>query len=479
MSRRIVSIAFTVLSVSACRQDTHINAPAVIPEAGKHHDDVEAQVKPFLDAEIVSGIVVGLYDAGKIETYGFGKGPNNAAPDATTLFELGPATKVYTSLLFADAIQRQEVSLETPVSDLLPPGVTMPTRDNVDITLRELAEHASGLPRLPPSVARRGGVPDPFAGYDENALYRDLVSTQLQIKPNTQILYSDFGVGLLGFVLGRKIGGGYVKVLADRITTPLELKDTFIGAPANLAARRAIGTNDDLAPVPAWTFDAMAGAAGIVTTVRDQIKLIDAELDASAGGAQGPLRRAMKLTQEPVLDRTGENEGLGWNIDATGRYWHNGNTGGFHAFLGFDPKTKRGVVVLASTATALLDRLGEAMYKVLDGAPPPPVHFATPAELAPLVGTYDLGGSKLSVVTDKNRFYLQAPGEPRHRMVPISDHEMWLDVLSTVAVFQKENDKVVRVMFGIGDHTLTATRVDAAAAPTTPAPAPTPTKKPG
>jgi CubicO group peptidase (beta-lactamase class C family) len=470
MPRRFVSIAFTVLSVSACDHTTHLEGPAVIPEAGKHHDDVEAQVRPFLDAQLISGIVIGLYDAGKIETYGFGKGPNNAAPDGSTLFELGPATKVYTTLLFADAVQRQEVALETPLSELLPPGVTAPTRDNADITLRELAVHASGLPHTPPSVAQRGPIADPYAGYGEDALYRDLVRTQLVVTPNTTILYSDYGVGLLGFVLGRKVGGGYTKVVNDRIIHPLDLKDTFVGMPANLAARRATGTNDDLAPAPAWTFDALAGAAGIVTSARDQLKLIDAELDAVAGGTQGPLRRAMKLSQEAVLDRTGNNESLGWNIDATGRYWHNGNTGGFHGFLGFDPKTKRGVVILASTATSLLDRLGDAMYKVLDGTPPPAVHFASAAQLTAFTGSYELNGTKLAIVADKNRIYLEGPGEPRHRMVPISDHEMWIEVLSTVATFEKEGDKVTRVVFGVGDHSLTATRTGdapAAAAPPT------------
>jgi 2-oxoglutarate dehydrogenase E2 component (dihydrolipoamide succinyltransferase) len=51
-----------------------------------------------------------------------------------------------------------------------------------------------------------------------------------------------------------------------------------------------------------------------------------------------------------------------------------------------------------------------------------------------------------------------------------------MEVLSSFAVFQKDGDKVARVVFGIGDHTLTATRVDAPAAPApapaAPAPAP-------
>ncbi|MBA3503958.1 MAG: hypothetical protein H0T65_26595, partial [Deltaproteobacteria bacterium] len=39
---------------------------------GPHKAAVAVQVKPYLDGQILSGLVVGLYDAGKLEIYGFG-----------------------------------------------------------------------------------------------------------------------------------------------------------------------------------------------------------------------------------------------------------------------------------------------------------------------------------------------------------------------------------------------------------------------
>jgi CubicO group peptidase (beta-lactamase class C family) len=450
-----------VLAVAACSHPS----PAVVPspgirsDAGAHREQVAAQVKPFLDAELVSGLVVGLYDAGKVEIYGFGSGPNHAAPDGTTLFEIGPITKIYTSLILADAVQRRELELDTPIAELLPPGVTVPIRDKVAITLKHLALHSSGLPHLPPSLVGRTADPDPYAAFSEDALYHDLIGTELEATPGTRVSYSNYGAGLLGFALGRKLGGGYAKVLADRVLRPLELKDTFVTVPAGQGARRAVGTTDDLAKAAPWTFAALAGAAALVSTARDQLRLLELELDAADGGSL-VLRRAMKLTQEPQLDRTGDNEGLGWMIDSAGRYWHNGGTGGFHAFIGFDPKTKRGVVLLASTATSLIDRLSEAMYKILENAPPPATKFPTAAELAPFAGSYEFAGTKLQVVAEGKRLYLEAPGEPRRRMSPISDHEFWIEVLQSIAVFERDADKVARVVFGIGGRTLTAPRVD-------------------
>lgn len=450
-----------VLVVAACSHPPHavVPPPVIASEAGAHRAQVEAQVKPFLDAELVSGMVVGLYDAGKTEIYGFGSGPNHAAPGGTTLFEIGPVTKIYTSLLLADAVQRRELELDTPVAELLPPGVTVPVRDKVAITLKHLALHSSGLPHLPPRLGSHTAEPNPYGTYGEDALYNDLIGTDLETTPGTQVLYSNYGAGLLGFALGRRLGGGYAKVLADRVLRPLELKDTFVVVPVGQGARRAVGTTDDLATAAPWTFDALAGAAALVSTARDQLRLIELELDAAAGGSL-VLRRAMKLTQEPQLDRTGDNEGLGWMIDSAGRYWHNGGTGGFHAFVGFDPKAKRGVVLLASTSTSLIDRLSDTMYKILENAPPPAAKFPAAADLAPFAGSYELGGTKLQVVADGKRLYLEGPGEPRHRMSPISDHEFWIEVLQTIAVFEKDGDKVARVVFGIAGHTVVAPRVD-------------------
>ncbi|MBA3455558.1 MAG: beta-lactamase family protein, partial [Deltaproteobacteria bacterium] len=304
-----------VIALAAC------SAPAAPPPAlpaqradvdpdGPHRAAVTAQIQAFLDAEVLSGVVIGLYDAGKREIYGFGAGPGGKSPTGTTLFEIGSVTKVFTGLLLADAVQRREVSLETPVSELLPPGIPLPTKDKIAITLKHLMLHSSGLPRLPPSLNQPR--PDPYSGYGEEQLYKDLIRTELEVAPGTKILYSNYGAGLLGFALGRKIGGGYEKALRERVLVPLRLEDTHLGFPPG--APRAEGTNEDLQPMVPWTFDALAGAGAIVSTARDQLTLIDAELDAAAG-SKLPLRAPMRLTQEPQIDEVGANSGLGWVID--------------------------------------------------------------------------------------------------------------------------------------------------------------------
>src|SRR6185503_6330435 len=108
--------------------------------------------------------------------------------------------------------------------------------------------------------------------------------------------------------------------------------------------------------------EAIAGAGGLSTTAYDELTLLEAELDAASGG-KGPLRGAMRFSQEEqIADSPGENAGLGWLIDARGRAIHSGGTTGSRGFIGIDTKTRRAVVVLASTGSSLVDRLGGIMF---------------------------------------------------------------------------------------------------------------------
>jgi len=449
----------TLLAIVSCSSPAKpVHPPKPTDLDGPHKAAIAAQVKPYLDGEILSGVVIGIYDAGKTEIYGFGKGPGDKPPTADTLYELGSITKVYTGLLLADAVQRKEVELDTAVAELMPPGVTVPTRDQVLITLRHLVLHSSGLPRLPPSV--QPTATDPYGKYTEDMLVRDLIQTELESTPGTQIVYSNYAVGLLGFALGRKIGGGYAAALSARVLKPLALESTFFTVPADAAARRATPTNDDLSSVPPWTWtDALGGAGALTSSVRDQLKLLDAELDA-ASGSKGTLRGAMRFSQEEQLaERPSENAGLGWLIDPKGRYLHNGGTTGSRSFMAFDAKARRGVVVLASTGSSLVDRLGGIMFDVLDGTAKPPGALPTAAQLASYAGTYDFTGTKLAIVQANNRLYVEGPGEPRHRLVPVTDVAFWIEALQAIAFFHKEGDAVKQVVFQVGDRQLVAPRV--------------------
>jgi hypothetical protein len=44
--------------------------------------------------------------------------------------------------------------------------------------------------------------------------------------------------------------------------------------------------------------------------------------------------------------------------------------------------------------------------------------------------------------------------------MPLSPTEFYIEALQAVAVFQKDGDKIARLVFAIGDNTFTAPRVE-------------------
>src|SRR5262249_8150089 len=122
--------------------------------------------------------------------------------------------------------------------------------------------------------------------------------------------------------------------------------------------------------------------------------------------------------------------------------------------------TRRGIVLLASTATSVIDHMADVIYKILDGNAPNPPAMPTAAQLAPLVGHYDFQGIKLEVQVSGKRVYVLGQGEPKVRLAPISDHEFWVEELQSAAIAERDGDKVKRLVFVIGDRTLAAAKVD-------------------
>lgn len=337
-----------VLSVPSVRgQETGPVAPS--------DSEIRKILAQRIDADKRSvGIVVGLVSPNgrRIIVHG-SLDRNDPRPlDGDTLFEIGSVTKVFTSLLLADMVRRGEVALDDPVQKYLPRGVTMPRRGGREITLRDLATHTSGLPRLPNNMSPKDAA-DPYADYTVDQLYRFLSSYTLPRDIGTEYEYSNVGGGLLGHVLARRARMDYESLLISRVCVPLEMEDTRITLSAELRARFAAGHDDQMKPVPHWNLPSLPGAGALRSTANDLLKF----LAASLGLRQSPLAPAMRsmLDVRRPTGVEGMQIALGWHVFNRGGHeivWHNGGTGGFRSFVGFSPASRVGVVLLSNAETA-------------------------------------------------------------------------------------------------------------------------------
>jgi CubicO group peptidase (beta-lactamase class C family) len=415
-----------------------------------------------------TGIIVGVVGPAGTRVVAAGKaGPGSVPPlDARTVFEIGSATKVFTTALLVDMVNKGEVKLDDPVAAYLPTNVKVPTRGGRQITLVDLATHTSGLPRLPANLQARDPS-NPYADYSVPQLYDFLSHCELTRDIGDQYEYSNLGMGLLGHALALRGGKSYEELVTERILRPLHMNDTVITLTGPLRARLAIGHDAAGKAVANWDIPTLAGAGALRSTLDDMLRFLQANLDSDKAGVPALLHTAHVARHG--LTTPNASVGLGWHImRAFGReiVWHNGATGGYHSFIGFDQKARTGVVMLHNSADGIDDvgfHLIDAHLPLNSAPPGPKARSETKVDenvLEKYVGEYQLAPTFSIVVTrEAGQLFLQATGQSKLPIYAESETEFFLKAVDARITFVRgSNDRAVRLVLHQGGRDLPGER---------------------
>ena len=365
------------------------------------------------------GLVVGVIgpEGRKIVAYG-SMGVNDPRPvNGDTLYEIGSITKVFTSLLLADMVERGEVALDDPVA-------------RYPRFCRRIGPAFPGCPRISmreiPSIltwtiASSGST---------NSFPVTRCSGTSARSTSTRIL----GAGLLGHALSRRAGTDYESLLRERVFRPLGMNSTGIALTPALKSRLSTAHSSvfRLAPTPLWDFtEAFAGAGALRSSANDLLTF----LAASLGHTKTPLSGAM-ARMLTVLRDAGDNLkiGLGWRVEPRAGMeivWHGGATYGSRTFTGYDPRSRVGIVVLSNYNSGLgIDDIGRYLLDpnaaVDDGSRVKPSE-RTAVTLAPELlnaypGRYRFSDKEIwTVRRDGGRFFVQKPAEAEFEIFPEGD----------------------------------------------------------
>ncbi|MGA8911265.1 MAG: serine hydrolase domain-containing protein [Nitrososphaeraceae archaeon] len=170
-----------------------------------------------------ASIVVGIITPNGTQVYRYGNLSNaiSTIVNGNTIFDIASITKVFTTTLLADMVKQGLVKLDDPIEKYLPATVKIPTYNRHKITLEDLATHTSGLPDFPAGWIRN-------RTYTTQQVYNFLSNTPLQSEPGSKANYSDFGMGLLGYILSVRAGAPYAQLVKDRILSVLGMDSTGI-----------------------------------------------------------------------------------------------------------------------------------------------------------------------------------------------------------------------------------------------------------
>ncbi len=425
----LVWVSAALLVWTGCRQ-TAPQAQAVhVTRKAPSTDAIRSILAQRMEHNGV-GIVVGVIDPGGSRVVGHGKlsASDQRVPDGETLFQLGSLTKVFTTLLLADMIERGEVHFEDPVTMYLPPTVQLPVRGR-SITLRDLATHMSGLPSMPTNYDLTAD-PDPYEAYSDARLYEFLSTYVPAHAPGEKWAYSNLGVALLGRLLAARAGMSYEALLTARVLRPLGMKNTAIGLNDH-QARLAPGHDRYLQPVRTWEMANLQGSGSLRSTANDMLLLLAAYLRYR----DTPLDRAMHLQLNERIAIERGWQALGWVVRANGIVRHAGGKQGYRSGLVFDPSTGIGAVVLANARTEdqpidLATHLVEGTS--LQSAPAAPTPLARRdisfSILDRYSGRYRFDdGEVLEVARQGHHILIHSPGNGVSEFFPTGDTDFFLN----------------------------------------------------
>ncbi len=397
-----------ILTVIMVGLSGNFAAHAASPDVGR----LEKALQTHITHGQAVGLVVGILDDSGRQIITMGKSDrlNGLPVDENSIFEIGSVTKTFTGILLAEMVIRGEVGLDDPAAQYLPENVTLPGRDGQQITLRHLATHTSGLPGMPDNF-KPVYATNPYADYTVQDMYDFLSGYTLTRDIGTVAEYSNIGMGLLGHILARKARLPYEDLVKQYILRPLGMKDTTITI--SPAQKPHFTTGHDPAGEPAshWDIPTFAGAGAFRSTGKDMMTYLAANMAVTVTSLSPAIEMSHRFQHE--FGSKDMYIGLGW-LTGTGTeatvIWHNGGTGGYRTFIGFDKSRQRGVFVLTNSQDDP-DKIAMAILKdEIASLVVEPVKTITNA--GKFVGDYQLAPNFILYITaEKGRLYAQVTGQ--------------------------------------------------------------------
>ena len=287
---------------------------------------------------------MGIIKKGKISFYGAENNGTsiNYKDNAQNIFEIGSITKVFTSTLLASMVLDGKIKLDDNVADYL----KIPFRNGEKLSFESLANHTSGLPRLPSNLdlTKVNGA-NPYVDYNSQML-EDYLKNSMELSKEKNYEYSNLAVGLLAYTLAKVEGTTYEKLLDGKIFSKYNMKSSSINKPKD-KEKLVRGLDAEGKIVSNWQFDSLAGAGAILSTVEDLSKFLSAQLNED--------NKELVLTRK-VTYKVNENldMGLAWHIikakDGEKYYFHDGGTGGYTSCAIIDTENMNGFVILTNVS---------------------------------------------------------------------------------------------------------------------------------
>jgi CubicO group peptidase (beta-lactamase class C family) len=286
-------------------------------------------------------ITVGIVQNGQMSYKVYGEN-GKELPHKEHVYEIGSITKTFTTSLLSKAISENRMNLDNPINMFF----NLPSKGYYP-TIKRLVTHTSGYK----SVYYEGLVStdflagrNDFYGTTRKMLLNRIGTINLENR-DYPFEYSNFGMAIVGLILENIYNENYTPLMNDYIKNDLGLHQTKIS-----------DGSGDLSNYWIWDNGNPHIAAGaIISTITDMMRYAQMHINETPSYlslSHGVLAQVNATTSDyEKLDIRVDAVGAGWMIDTVNNVtWHNGGTGNYNSYLGFNKTKKIAVVVLSNMA---------------------------------------------------------------------------------------------------------------------------------
>jgi len=265
--------------------------------------------------------------------------------NSSSVFETGSITKVFTATLLANYVYDGTIDPEELVNNYLP----FRMNDNIRISFKELANHTSGLPRIPSNMFLSSifNTRNPYKNYTEDKLKKFITQkAKLTGESVKSFEYSNLGFGLLAYALREIENKDYNDLLDEKIFSKYGMTNSS-AIRSELESDLVCGLDKNGFETPNWDFASLEGAGSILSTAEDLSKFAIAHFDE--------FNKELAFTREETYAINADRAiGLGWFIDKAESgdilHRHKGSTGGYSSSMVIDINNKTAIIILSNVS---------------------------------------------------------------------------------------------------------------------------------
>jgi len=408
----------------------------------------------FVSNKKIIGASIGVYYDGKTYNYSYGYADrekkikvNNA-----TQFEIGSNTKVFTGLMLSSEIAQGKMDS----NDFIEKYVEVNPNIKHKVRLTDIANHISGLPTFHDSeslaeLMAQDTTKDPLSLVTDAYMLSVLKKVD-SLHNYGQYEYSNFAVGILGYILQKKEHTSYDKILQAIICKPLGLNNTTASLDTISTKVAKVYAHGERAPYIALC-NTMLGAGAIKSDITDMMTFIKFQLHGN------PLMNdALTISQKKYYNGEHLQIAMGWHIGDIYNseiYTMRGDTYGASSLMMFDKAHKIGLVVLLNSANSgVVERCQNTfLAKVLNNTSDFQKRFQKPAIiinktiLEKYAGIYELQpGFDGTVTIEDGQLYLQLTGQPRGMFKSVEENWFTMEKYNCQLEFEKNDNGVCNTM---------------------------------